>query len=85
MIMDDRRKRLLYRAMHRGMKETDALIGGFASSCLPELSEEDLITFELLLNESDNDLLSWTLERAEVPNKSLVSIVERVIAYRKSL
>ena len=36
-----RRRRLLFRAEHRGFKEADLVIGGFAREQLPGMSEED--------------------------------------------
>ena len=55
--MDNRRKRLLFRATHRGTKESDALIGGFISRVVADLSDDQVTEAENLLEESDLDLL----------------------------
>jgi len=47
-------KKLLYRSNHRGTKEMDLLIGGFAIENLKKLNPEELKEFELLLNFSYN-------------------------------
>ncbi|MSO85710.1 MAG: succinate dehydrogenase assembly factor 2 family protein [Rhodospirillales bacterium] len=65
--MDDRLKRILYRARHRGMQETDHLLGGFAERRLGELSPVQIDRFEELLDQSDNDLFDWITEKRPAP------------------
>ena len=55
-------KKLLYRANHRGTKEMDLLIGGFANQNLKKLTFEELKEFELLLNFTDKELSSWLVD-----------------------
>ena len=63
--MDARRKKLLFRSQHCGMKENDFLLGRFAAAHVKTLSEQDLVAFEALLKEPDNDLYNWvTLKQA---------------------
>ncbi len=52
-------KKLLYRANHRGTKEMDLVIGGFANENLKKLIFEKLKEFEILLNFTDKELSSW--------------------------
>jgi len=66
--VDDRRKRLLYRATHCGMKENDVLLGGFAEARLAALSESEVDTFENLMNHSDNDLYNWVTGKEPTPD-----------------
>ena len=66
--MDARRKRLLYRATHCGMKENDVLLGKFAQARLVELSEDEADQFENLMNHSDNDLYNWVTGREPTPD-----------------
>lgn len=44
-----RRKKILYRAEHRGTKELDFLLGKFARASLETMSEQTLENFEQLL------------------------------------
>jgi antitoxin CptB len=53
---DSRRKRALYRAHHRGTKEMDLILGGFADAELSRLSDAEISTFELLLALPDPDI-----------------------------
>ena len=56
---DIRRKRMRYRAWHRGLKEMDLILGRFADDHLADLSPAALDAFEALLEESDADLYQW--------------------------
>jgi antitoxin CptB len=51
-----RRKRALYRAHHRGTKEMDIVLGGFADAEIARLSGSDLDRFEVLLALPDPDI-----------------------------
>ncbi len=61
------RKRLLWRATHRGIKEMDILVGGYAKAHLDSMSEHDLRHFEHLLELPDQDLLAWATRQEPVP------------------
>jgi len=64
MMPDDlelRRRRALWRAHHRGTKELDLLIGGYANTHLASMNGEDLTTFECLLVEQEPVLQRWLL------------------------
>lgn len=56
---DTRRKRLRFRAWHRGMQEMDLLLGRFADARLATLSDVELDQFEVLLQCVDQDLYAW--------------------------
>jgi len=66
--VDARRKRLLYRATHCGMKENDVLLGKFALARLADLTEDEADQFENLMNHSDNDLYNWVTGREPTPD-----------------
>lgn len=55
-------KKLLYRSNHRGTKEMDLLIGGFAKENLETLNGEELKEFELILNFTDKKLNTWLID-----------------------
>ncbi|HUO22586.1 MAG TPA: succinate dehydrogenase assembly factor 2 [Caulobacteraceae bacterium] len=66
--MDDPRlKKLLYRADHRGFREADIIIGGFARARLAELSPAQVDAFEQLLDQPDQDLYAWIIGREAAP------------------
>ncbi|MCI0430563.1 MAG: succinate dehydrogenase assembly factor 2 [Rhodospirillales bacterium] len=62
-----RRKRLRFRAWHRGTRETDLLFGSFADRHLAVLEEVQLDRFERLLENSDPELYAWVTGQEPVP------------------
>jgi antitoxin CptB len=66
--LDLRRRKLLFRAWHRGMREMDLIMGRFADSTLDALAEADLMEFERLMEVPDRDLLAWITGEADVPS-----------------
>jgi len=62
-----RRKRLLFRSWHRGTRELDLLLGGFAERYLSTLTTPQLEIYEQLLEFSDPDIYNWITEAEPVP------------------
>ncbi len=56
-------KKLIYRSRYTGMKETDLLLGKFSKKHLHNLSYEDLISYEKLLNEGDPRIWQLSINR----------------------
>jgi antitoxin CptB len=65
--LDPRRRRILFRAWRRGLREMDLAMGAFADAHLPDLSEAELDEFERLLDAPDPDVLSWITGEAPTP------------------
>ena len=66
-IGDTRIKRLKFRAWHRGFREADLILGPFADTHAANLSAEQLDAFEALLEQPDQDLYEWIVERTPTP------------------
>jgi antitoxin CptB len=64
--LDARRRRLLFRAWHRGMRELDLIMGRFAESAIEQLTADELIDFEQLMEVPDRELLAWVTGEADV-------------------
>jgi antitoxin CptB len=64
---DPRRRRILFRAWRRGMREMDLLMGSFADAELPGMSETDLAEFEGLLDAPDPLVLAWLTGEEPTP------------------
>ena len=80
--IDILRKRLLYQSQHRGMKEMDLVLGGFAKHSLHTMARKELVQFEELLAFSDQDLYGWFFERTTVPKnapRELIKILDNFI------
>jgi len=65
--LDARRRRILFRAWRRGMREMDLVMGQFADAQLPGLSEAELDQFERLLDAPDPSVLAWITGEEPVP------------------
>jgi antitoxin CptB len=65
--LDLRRRKLLFRAWHRGMREMDLIMGRFADAVLDRLSEGELAEFERLIEVPDRELLAWITAEEPVP------------------
>ena len=59
--LDERRRRILFRAWRRGLREMDLVMGRFADAHLPTMSESELAAFELLLDAPDAQVLAWII------------------------
>ena len=57
--IDELKKKILYRSNYRGTKEMDKLLGAFTKTYINELSENDLVKLEKLLNIDDANLYNF--------------------------
>ncbi len=64
-----RLKRLRIRSWRRGTKEMDLILGPFADAQLGAMAEGDLVLYDALLSENDQDLYRWVTHPAEVPGQ----------------
>jgi antitoxin CptB len=65
--LDERRRKLLFRAWHRGARELDLILGRFADAHIARLNERDLADFERLLEVPDPEIYRWVMGAAAVP------------------
>ncbi len=60
-------KRLRMRAWHRGIKEMDLILGGWADRHLATADDATLDMFETVMAEADQDLYQWVSGQAPAP------------------
>ena len=65
--LDLRRRKLLFRSWHRGMREMDLIMGRFADSTIDGLDDNELAEFERLIEMPDREVLAWITGECEVP------------------
>ncbi len=65
--LESRRRRLLFRANHRGTRENDLLIGGFVASRLERFSVEEIDVLERIVELPDTWLTDWLTGRTPIP------------------
>ena len=77
-----RRRRLRYRAWHRGTKEMDLVLGPFADAHLELYGTPELDRLEALMDQEDPDLLKWVMGQEPVPAGADADLLGTIIAYR---
>jgi len=82
--LDVRRRKLLFRAWHRGLREVDLILGRFADGSIAELTEAELSEFESLMNVPDGELLMWLTGEADVPASHDGPLFRRLREFRAS-
>jgi antitoxin CptB len=75
---DTRRRRLLFRATHRGTFENDILIGGFVCAHLANLTETDVDALESVMEMPDTDLADWLTGRVPIPPEEETPMLRRM-------
>jgi antitoxin CptB len=79
---DIRRKRLLFRAWHRGTREADLILGSFAEAYLPGFDAAQLDRFEALLECPDAELFDWINARALPTPEYDHDVTQLLLAFR---
>ena len=77
---DTRRRRLLFRATHRGTAENDLMIGGFVRENLQTLTAGDLDALEALMERPDPDLADWLTGRRDIGPEDATPMLLRIRA-----
>jgi Uncharacterized conserved protein len=79
---DTRLKRVKFRAWHRGFREADLILGPFADKHASSLTPEQLDAFEALLEQPDQDLYEWIVERTPTPPEHDGEIMQMIKRFR---
>ncbi|WP_395820794.1 succinate dehydrogenase assembly factor 2 [Devosia sp.] len=77
-----RRRRMKYRAWHRGTKEMDLVLGPYADAHLDGLDAAGLDRLEQLMDEEDTDLLKWVMGQELPPPSIDRALLAEIIAFR---
>ncbi|HET7714483.1 MAG TPA: succinate dehydrogenase assembly factor 2 [Bauldia sp.] len=79
--IDTRRRRLRFRAWHRGIRETDLIMGRFADAYIETFTVEEMADFERLLEIPDRDILDWVTGASPVPKDAMTPMLGRILAF----
>ena len=77
-ILDRRRRKLLFRAWHRGIREIDLLLGPYVNAYIAQLTNAELDDLEYIMSFEDRDLLQWFMGEKPITvplNKKLFSSI----------
>jgi len=83
--LDARRRRLRFRAWHRGTKEMDLVLGPYADAHAETLEAAGIDRLESLMEEADTDLLKWIMGQEEPPSHVDAELLSRLIAFRQTM
>lgn len=79
--MPEQNKDKVYWHSRRGMLELDLLLMPFAAEVYEILPGEEQLLYVELLEQEDQDLWSWLMERSEPANPKLKTIIARILAH----
>jgi|TARA_B110000263_G_C15039567_1_gene387921 antitoxin CptB len=57
------KKKIIYRAVHRGTKEMDLLLGHFVLKYIDTFNDKELMELKILLNKEDEIIYNWYFDR----------------------
>ena len=78
--LDTRRRRLLFRCWHRGIREMDLVLGRFADAHLAALSEAELDELERWLEIPDQQMFAYVNGLEPAPSDIDTALFERLRA-----
>ena len=79
--LDPRRRRLLFRCWHRGIREMDLVLGRFADAHLATLDEADLGELERWLEVPDQQIFAWVNGMETTPQEFHTALFDRLRAF----
>jgi antitoxin CptB len=82
--LEMRRRRLLYRATHRGTYENDLLIGGYVRRHLVAMTEQDMDALEAVMDLPDADLADWLTGRRAIPAEADSPTLQAIRAFAQA-
>jgi antitoxin CptB len=81
--LDGRRKRMLFRSWHRGMREMDLVLGKFADAQIAALSDGELDEYERWLEVPDLTMFNWVNGSQPTPAEYDTALFARLRDFHK--
>lgn len=78
---DELIKKLIYQSLNRGCKETDLIIGKFASQNLHKMTDNELQIFASILSFNDADIYAWYTGKEPVPEQNRSAIMTQILNF----
>jgi antitoxin CptB len=75
------RKKLRFRAGHRGFREMDLFMEAFADRYLGAFGDRELAEFERILDIPDQDVYSWITGQAAPPEGARSQVLDLLISF----
>jgi antitoxin CptB len=86
-LIDDlelRRRKLRYRAWHRGTREMDLVLGRFVDAELARLTPPALAELEALMEVPDPELFAWVIGQSVVPASFDTPLFRRLAEFNRA-
>ncbi|EJF87213.1 succinate dehydrogenase assembly factor 2 [Bartonella rattimassiliensis] len=80
-----RRRRLIFRAWHRGIREMDLIFGHYVEAHITEMNDKMLSELEYIMSFDDRDLLTWITGEISPPSKIDSPLFRDIVNYRNCL
>ncbi len=81
--LDARRRRLRYRASHRGTKELDLILGGYVDAHVEGLDEKAIKRLETLLEHEETELQHWLMGENPVADGVDRELLEKIKTFQR--
>ena len=79
--LDPRRRRLLFRAWRRGVRETDLIVGRFADAYIDKFDDAALDDFERLIEVPNAALYAWVVGAEDAPAEYNTAVLRQLISF----
>ncbi|WP_375627300.1 MULTISPECIES: succinate dehydrogenase assembly factor 2 [unclassified Bartonella] len=83
--LDVRRRRLIFRAWHRGIREMDLIFGHYVDTHITEMNDKTLSELEYIMSFDDRDLLTWITGEVSPPSEVDSPLFRDIANYRTCL
>jgi len=78
-----RRRRILFRAWRRGVRETDLIVGRFADAYIDTFDGRALDDFEALIEVPNADLYAWVTGGETIPQTFDTAVLRQLISFHR--
>ena len=79
--LDPRRRKLLFRAWRRGVRETDLIVGRFADAYIDTFDDAALNDFERLIEAPNAELYAWVVGVERAPAEFDTAVLRQLISF----
>ena len=83
--LDERRRKLLFRAWRRGVREMDLIVGRFADAHIERFDEAGLDDFERLMEAPNAELYGWVVGTGDVPAQYDTAVLASLKAFHNKI
>jgi antitoxin CptB len=76
--LDERRRKLLFRAWRRGVREMDLIVGRFADAHIEKFDDTGLDDFERLIEAPNAELYAWVIGAEDIPARYDTAVLAKL-------